>query len=434
MKKLTFKDAFFMAGGTAIGSGVITLCGVGINYTGLGAGLAYIIAGLLVCFAVSPLLAMGSFFPRNGGSYTYIRECLSPFWGAIYMVIFVVAKIGLAMFCISMAEYLLNGVFGITASRLVLRIVAFVIITLFYVLNLQGQSAAVKMQNIMTLILLIALVSFAVIGLFRVDFSGQFTSENLFPKGFSGFSSALCILVFGVIGGIGVVDYGTNIENPKRNIPRIALILIFGTAVLNGIIATIAALAAPLTAPASHLLYAANAIGGPVYQRIFVLCGAVLALASTINGNFPWFRTVLSRCVEDKLLPASVGRPNKNGAPVALYTFLYVVAVVILLLDMETTLLANVATGLSLLFTIIPNIALIFAPGKYAEEWNKTKLPKNRVVVTIWALASTAVGGFLVMRSILNYTTPTKIVLGCIFLAGIIYAAVMNNKLKKAAN
>lgn len=423
-----------MAGGTAIGSGVITLCGVGIMNTGFGAGLAYMLAGLLICFAVSPLLALGSVFPRNGGSYTYIRECLNPYWGAMYLVVFTVAKIGLAMFCVSMAEYLINGVFGMVVDRIVLRIVAFVIVTLFYFLNLQGQKAAVKIQNLMTLVLLLALVSFAVIGLFRVDFSGQFTAENLFPNGSTGFTSALCVLVFGVIGGIGVVDYGTNIENPKRSIPVIALLLIIGTAILNGIIAFVAAVAAPLTAPASHLLYAADAIGGPVYQRIFVFCGAVLALASTINGNFPWFRTVMSRGIEDRLLPQSLGKTNRKGSTYVLYTILYVVAVIILLLDMETALLANVATGLSLLFTIIPNIALIFAPSRYAEEWNKSRLPKNRVVVTVWALASTAVGGFLVGRSILNYTVPTQIALGAVFVVGIIYAIIVGGKAKKEGN
>ena len=431
MKKLTFKDAFFMAGGTAIGSGVITLCGVGIRFTGFGAGFAYMIAGLLICFAVSPLLALGSFFPRNGGSYTYIKECLNPYIGAIYLVIFMVAKIGLAMFAVSMAEYLLTGVFGISVNRLVLRIVGFVIITLFYILNLQGQGAAVKMQNWMTLVLLIALVSFAIIGLFRVDFSGQFTSQNIFPNGSSGFTSALCVLVFGVIGGIGVVDYGTNIENPKRNIPKIAFILIIGTAILNGVIAFVAALAAELTSPPAHLLYAANAIGGPIYQRIFVLCGAVLALASTINGNFPWVSTVLSRGIDDGLVPAALGKTNKHGAKYILFTILYVVAVIILLLDMETALLANVATGLSLLFTIIPNIALIFAPVKYKDEWDQTKLPKSRALIAVWAILATAVGLFLVLRSILNYTTPTKIVLGCVFVLGIIYAIVMGKKLTK---
>lgn len=431
MKKLSFKDAFFMAGGTAIGSGVITLCGVGIVNTGLGAGLAYIIAGILVLFATSPLLAMGSFFPRNGGSFTYIKECLNPFFGAIYLVIFGVAKIGLAMFCLSMAEYLVNGVIGIEVSRVVLRLIAFLIITYFYIMNLRGQKSAVRIQNIMTLVLLITLISFAVIGLFRVDFSGQFTRENLFPKGFSGFSSALCVLVFGVIGGIGVVDYGTNIENPKRNIPIIAVLLIAGCAILNGIIAAVAAVAAPLTSPTSHLLYAANAIGGPVYQRIFVLGGAVLALASTINGNFPWITTVYSRGIDEHLLPEALGKKNKNGAMYVLYTILYGIAILILLIDMETAMLANVATGLSLLFTIIPNIALIFAPVQYEAEWNQTNLPKNRVIITIWAIASTVVGGFLVLRSVLNYTTPTKIVLGCVFIAGFIYAYIVSKRVEK---
>lgn len=432
MKKLSFKDAFFMVAGTAIGSGVIVLAGVGISRTGVGASLAYLVAGILIAFALSPMIVLGSVAPRNGGSYTYIKELLNPYWGAMFLVIFTIAKVGVAMFCISLAQYFMNGVIGIEADRIYLRIFAFVIVTLFYVLNLLGQRTTVKAQNAMTFVLFIALIVFAVVGLFKVDYTGAFTSASMFPKGSSGFISAVSILVFGVIGGIGAVDYGTNIENASKNIPRIVLLIMLGTAVLNAVIALVASLAAPLTAPVSHLLTAAQAMGGPVFAAGFVLCGAVLALATTINGNFVWFSAVVSRGVDDGLLPKAMGKTNKNGIKYVLCTIIYVMSIIVLLLDMETVLLANMATGLSLLFTIIPNIGLIFAPTKYAEEWNKSKFPiKNRAVITIWALLSTAVAAYLVFNTIKGYTTPTLIVVGCVFALGFIYSAFVGSKLKK---
>jgi APA family basic amino acid/polyamine antiporter len=434
MKKLLFKDAFFLVTGTAIGSGVITLVGVGILRTGTGTCLAYIAAGILLAFALSPQIALGTVCPRNGGSYTYIKELLNPYWGAMYLVVFTIAKVGIAMFCISLAEYFINGVIGIEVSRIYIRIMAFAILTFFYVLNLLGQKITLKVQNIMTFVLIVALFSFVIIGLCKVKFTGTgaFTARKMFPNGFSGFISATSVLVFSVIGGTLAIDYGTNIENPKRNIPILVFSVMIGCALLNAIIALIAAVAAPLTMPTSHLLYAAKAIGGSVYQTTFVLCGAVLALATTINGNFSWFGVITSRGVDDGYLPKALAKTNKYGAKFILYTIVYAMAVLVLLLDIETVLLANMATGLSLLFTLFPNIAMLFARKKYAEEWSKSKLPQSQTAVITWVAVSTAIATYLVVNTVRNYTKPTLIVVGCVFVIGIIYAIIVGNKVKNA--
>jgi amino acid transporter len=136
--------------------------------------------------------------------------------------------------------------------------------------------------------------------------------------------------------------------------------------------------------------------------------------------------------VDDGYLPKALVKTNKYGAKFILYTIVYAMAVLVLLLDIETVLLANMATGLSLLFTLFPNIAMLFARKKYAEEWSKSKLPQSQTAVIIWVAVSTAIATYLVVNTVRNYTKPTLIVVGCVFVIGIIYAIIVGNKVKNA--
>lgn len=433
---MRFGSAFYMVAGTAIGSGVITFCGIGIAKTGTGAALAYVVAALALAFALSPTVALGAIAPRSGGIYTYCRELLSPFWGSLYLVAFTIGKVGLAMFCLSLVQYFCSGILSVTLGSEAERLAAFAVLTFFYVIYLLGQGATQKAQNVMTAVLILTLFSMAILGLIKCDFTGAFTKEAMFPNGFgmNGFLGAACTLVFGVLGGIGAVDYGTNIENPHRNIPKIVFIIMLGSGILNGVIALCAAVAAPVETPAAHLLAVANVIGGRGYGIFFVLCAAVLALASTILGNFNWYASVVSRGCDDGLFPKALGKTNRFGSRWALATVLYVMGILMLLINYNTSMIASMATGLTLVFQLFGNIVVLFAPSKYKEEWDKSNFPiKGKAGITIWVILSTCVLLFIIINSYMGYTTPVKIGIPCLFVVGAIYSYFNAKKYEQTA-
>ncbi|MBF0747579.1 amino acid permease, partial [Gemella sp. 19428wG2_WT2a] len=140
----------------------------------------------------------------------------------------------------------------------------------------------------MVIILILSLSCFVVFGLPKVDYT-VFQPETMFPAGFTGFFTAIGLVGFATGGAQFVAELGGEMKNPRRDLP----IVIIGSTVLIGFFyALIAAVAVgvlpieqvagqPLTAVANEVL------PKPVFV-IFIVGGAMFALATTLNATFTW--------------------------------------------------------------------------------------------------------------------------------------------------
>ena len=200
MNKLSYKELFNIGIGMIIGSGVITLTGFGIAFTDVGIFFAYILAGLFFMFCMLPTLIVGITIPRTSFSYTVSKELISPIAGGIFLIVFFIGRIIMAFFGVAFADYV-NSILPETAklNDMGKSIVAIAIITLFYAFNLMGVKSATKIQRIFNLFLLISLISFSFLGLFKL-MPDALTTARLFPNGISGIISASALLMFSMGG------------------------------------------------------------------------------------------------------------------------------------------------------------------------------------------------------------------------------------------
>lgn len=171
--KLGLKETFSMASGFAIGSGVITLTGLAIGRTGRSVVLAYLLSAGMFLLAVIPVLILASVYPVRSASYIYSAQLIHPRVGGFYMFVYFLGRLTIAMFSISFAQYLAALIPGIDQS-----LVAFSVLTLFYLLNLFGLKWAARMQNIMFATLVIALLLYVAAGMAKVDLSRYFTGTD----------------------------------------------------------------------------------------------------------------------------------------------------------------------------------------------------------------------------------------------------------------
>ena len=105
-KNLGLGDVMGIALGQVIGSGIMTMTGIGIQMSGSGVTLAYIISSLLGIIAMSPIAILGGTLPTTGGLYKYTSRLLSPKIGVFWLCMFTLMQITLAMYAISFAQYL----------------------------------------------------------------------------------------------------------------------------------------------------------------------------------------------------------------------------------------------------------------------------------------------------------------------------------------
>ncbi len=418
MNKLGFKELVTIGLGIIIGGGVITLTGFGIGKTDTGVGLAYLLAGLLFMLSMLPTLIVGVTIPRTSYSYTVSKEMLGPVYGGMFLMIFFVGRIIMAFFGVAFADYI-SSIFP-SVPKLP---VALGIITLFYILNIFGVQAATKIQKFLNVLLILALGSFAILGLVKLR-PDAFTAARLFPNGFGGIISATAMFMFSMGGGLVLLEFGGSVENPQKTLLRAALTVTAIATLLFAFVGTAGAGVLPYEEVANKpLTFAAKTIYGHQAGVIFfVIGGALMAIATTINSSLMWYCNTMLKGVEDGWFPKAFAKTNKYGSPYILLTVFWIIGIVPILLGADIGMLSTVATGLALLFYLIPNFALINLPKKYPEEWKASRFYiKSQGAVTALTLFCSAIFIALIVYNFLSYSPVVLAIIGGIFALCFLY-------------
>ena len=155
-KVLGFWDLMGIGVGQIIGSGIMVLTGICISITGAGTPFAFLLAAVLVICPNLVLAVLGSAVPATGGMYTYVRDYIGKKAGFFYLALLVAGQLVLAMFAITFAEYACSIIPGLNET-----VVAFAILTLCFVMNIVGVDMAAKLQNVLVVVLVVAMALFS---------------------------------------------------------------------------------------------------------------------------------------------------------------------------------------------------------------------------------------------------------------------------------
>ncbi len=428
MKKLNYKDLVTIGLGIIIGSGVITLTGFGIGYTDTGIFLAYILAGIAFLFSMLPTLIVGVTIPRTSYSYTVSKELLSPYAGGMFLMIFFIGRIIMAFFGVAFANYVVSIIPSAPP-----KLVAVGVITLFYVLNLFGVQSATKAQKFFNVILVLALGSFAVLGLLKLQ-PDALTTARLLPNGTSGLIQAIVLVMFSMGGGLTLLEFGGSVEGDVQK----TLLKAVGTvSIVAMILFALVGLAGAGVLPYEEvankpLTFAAQTIyPNQAGVLFFVIGGALTAIITTINSSLMWYCNTMIKGVNDGWFPEVVGRTNKNGAPYILLTVFYLIGIIPILLGANISFLSTVGTGLALLFYLIPNFALINLPKKYPEEWKKSIFYiKNNTLVTLLTLICNGIFIALISYNFLKYSPAILMTIGAVLIICLVYVILRKKYIK----
>ena len=404
--KLNIADLLFMALGSTIGAGIITNTGIAIGLTGRSVVLAYLLSFLVMFIGNLPVLIAGSLHPMSSPQYT-LTEWISPKLSGFYMYTFLLGRLAQAYMGVAFGTYI-SSICDINPS-----LAAVLILTLFYVINLFGMKSAAKVQNITTFILILSIMSFVVLGLPHVDFKNYFAEGEFITNGWLGIFNAVAILLFGVGGPSTLVQLSLDSENPKKNIPLSTIISYIVACFIFCSVAFVGAGVAPVAEIAGQpMTYQARMIYPGNWYLIFIIGGALLAIITTINGNYVAYYTGCVKGADDGWLPSVFAKRNKYGIPWVLHTLFYIMAVIPNILGMEIGQLSSLASAVTIAPMAIPLWGLLKLPEKDKEAWESSifsKIFKGKVSLTIFvAICSLALIVFVVINFI-NFTPMTLV-------------------------
>lgn len=147
---------------------------------------------------------------------------------------------------------------------------------------------------------------------------------------------------------------------------------------------------------------------------IFILGGAVCAIATSMSSGIAMLRYPTYRVAEDGWLPAFFKKTTKGGYPWVIQLLFFAVSVFPILLDFSTDAIITILMLPTMLMNMYLNIALIKLVKQYPERWEKSVLHMPDPVFKIVCVLASFFA-FLVGASLLTTLTPTEMI-ACVVL------------------
>lgn len=400
-KMLSYMDCMGLAIGQIIGSGIMVLTGIVIGLTGHGVILAFPLGACVALCNAFPFLVLHSSIPAKGAAYTYAKRLLGDRAGFFYLGMFVLSQVLIATFAKGFASYFVS-LFPMYSET----VIAMLALTVAVILNIIGLKSSAKVQNLMVIILLTSLALFACFGLPQVDWSClAMTKVNMAPNGFKSFFTGVALLSFACGGAKYIAENADAIPDARRTIPKVVITATLIVAVFYMLVGIVAAGVLPVEDVAyQNLTAVAQKIFPSWLYIVFVVGGAMFALATTLNGTLSWVTRGLQVAAGEGWLPEACARENKAGTPVILLAVFYVVGAFPILSGMDLSTISSMGVGTDVLTEFVILVACWQLPKKFPKEF---KASMFYIEEKKFHMLLTVIGGIMLYTSYVNLSDLT---------------------------
>ncbi len=304
-RQLSLFDSIMIVAGIVIGSGIFLTTGIMAESLPSASWImiAWLVGGLITLCGGLVYAELGAALPEAGGQYIYLREAYGNLVAFLNgWVIFLVYMCGgIAMLAVAFAEYFgalvpffstSNEWFAISGFSIsVGQLLAFVLVMGFSLINYIGVLFGKNVQNLLSVIKLVAIGFFIFFGLFAS--SGNVIEWSLdtgglnFGEWVTRFGAVL-LLVFWAFDGWNNVNFvAGEIRDPARNIPRTLVISISLISLVYLLINYVYFKALPMDQIVGVVTIAesaSTALLGPM-ATLFLTIAILVAIASSLNGS-----------------------------------------------------------------------------------------------------------------------------------------------------
>jgi len=418
LRNITFWPLMGIAVGQIIGSGIMTMTGTAIGMTGTGIWLAFILSALCTAFTSLPNAVLGAAVPTTGGEYRYISRLKGKKWGFVYLAIFIVGNLSLALYALSCASYIVTLITGVDVNT-----IAIIILLVTFAINLFGTKNSAWVTTGMTVLLLVSLGLYLFFGLPKVDYGFVFNPTNMFSGGGMGFLSAVALLSWATGGAQVIGNMGSEIVEPHKNIPKVMIFSTLAVGVLYSLIGIVASGILPLSEVAGqNLSLVAKAVMPTAVFTYFTIAGGAGATAKTLNVTLSWISKPILIACDDGLLPKSFGKVSKKGVPVIILTAFLVIGLLPLIFGIDINLIARAGTAISLVQKIIFIFVFMSFPDKYPKQYENSSFKVSKSGIKMLGISSIVINMIFSASLIAGVPTPAKIFFVVVVAVAIIYA------------
>jgi len=387
-KELNALDIFVLATGTTLSAGFFLLPGIAASQAGPAIVIAYVITAIPLIPAAFSIVELTTAMPRAGGIYYFLDRSMGPLIGTIGGIgtwLALILKVSFAL--IGMGVYI-----SLFFPKVPISTIAVILAIVVGIINILGARSSASLQTLLVFALLIILSLFIFGGTPQIEASHF---KGFFDSGYSSIVSTAGLVYISYVGITNVASLSEEVKNPERNLPigifssLIVTILIYGlgTLVMVGIV-PMNELAGDLTPVATTAKYLFGK-----YGVIVVSIAALFAFVSVANaGTMSASRYPLAMS-RDKMMPGFFKYLSSRGTPV-ISIIVTVGIIIIILVFLDTTKIAKLASAFQLLMFMFVCIAVIvmreskidsYDPGYKSPLYPWMQI--GGVISTLWLLS-----------------------------------------------
>ena len=344
-KSLSWPHLVALGVGAIVGTGILTLIGVGAGKAGPAVILSFAIAGIICACAALAYAEVATMIPTSGSAYTYsyavFGELIAWMIGVALVLEYTLVVSAVAVGWSGYAAGFLQSIgLGLPSSLIqgpelggVINLPAIFIIWVVAGLLMAGTRESATLNAILVVIKLAALALFIAVALpdFNPDHFHPFMPFGFPKSGASGSEvgvmAAAAIIFFAFYGFDAIATAAEEAKNPSRDLAigivgSMALcVLIYMVIAAVSIGAVVYSGFANSPEPLALIL---REIGQPWAARVLG-ASAVIALPTVILAFFYGQSRIFFTVARDGLLPSSLARVSSRGTPVRITIFTAIV-------------------------------------------------------------------------------------------------------------
>jgi amino acid transporter len=220
--ELTLFDVTNLVIGAIIGADVYVASALSAGLLGPFSVVVWVVAGVIAIVIALCFAQCAALLPKVGGPYAYAHAAWGTFAGFVVgWSLWLAEWLSLAVFPVAFTNYLMYFFPSLNWAMQVVVKVLFVVFLI--VTNIVGVKAAGRTNDVLTLIKLVPLLFFAVVGLLFIASNTGVAASNyspFVPLGFGGFGAAL-VLIFWAYAGFEISTIpAEEVKDPSKTIPR----------------------------------------------------------------------------------------------------------------------------------------------------------------------------------------------------------------------
>lgn len=417
-RELGKKELFGIASGQIIGAGIFALVGTGIAMTGRSVSFAFILSAVWVVLLSIPWVFIGSTLRLRGGEYTQSALLLNEKIAGIFIVIYLIRNLQPTVYILAFTNYF-TSLFPNTNSM----VVSIILATLFFGINVFPTKIVSRVQNVLVLLLTLALTVFIIKGFPNIQ-PGYFKQPGFLTSGVTGLLKASAFLTFSTLGAMSVFQLSGEAKNPKVDIPFVLISSTLAVGVLYALVSSVAAGVLPVSEVAGENLtiVAKSILSNPLYL-FFIIGGALGALTSSLNATIAWVTKPILQACEDGWFPRKLAYLHpKYKTPVYLIGLFYLITIIPIILHADITQVTSSVLILRYLTMIATALATMRLPKLFPEQWSKSPFKISQTLLNMFCIISTIVLLIQVYFNLKGLDIKVFIMNGALLLICIVYA------------